>query len=238
MSYYEDYDFDEMYYEPSIADDIFEEAKCKLRDSIKESIKSDLSKLESDNKSLKKENEELKEKLKDIEYRENQLKYEKENYKNDFEKKLMKGKFSEIFKDLEEHMCYYRIDREIKYKDKCDKCDNNREIHFIAPNGEDMTYSCDCNQYKIVYIPKKCELKSIFMTKDRYDKSKLFNFTAKYDYYSDYDEINVSIYPKSVITEFKEDLVCDFEHNQLFSTKEVCQKYCDELNKYEEYKYR
>ena len=43
---------------------------------------------------------------------------------------------------------------------------------------------------------------------------------------------------EKLLEQFKEELVCDFEDNQLFSTKEVCQKYCDELNKYEKYKHR
>ena len=234
--YYEDYDFDEMYYEPSIANDIFNEAKEKLKESIKDSIKNDLNKIKEENEKLKQENRILKDKLLDIDDREKELKLEKERYKNNFEQKLLKGKFSEIFKLLEENMYYYRIERTIEYKDKCNKCDENRLIHFTAPNGKDMTYECDCNEYKNFYKPKKCKLTKIFMTKDRYDKSKLFNFRPSYDYYSDYDERNVSIYPEEIIIEFRKDLIENLEYNQLFSTKEVCQQYCDELNKNEEYK--
>ena len=235
MCYYEDYNFDEMYYEPSVADKIFDEAKDKLKEQIKESIKNEIIELKKENERLKNENEELKEKIKDIDYREQELKYEKERLKNNFENKLLRSKFSEIFKDLEENMYYYQIEKTFEYKNKCNKCDENRNIHFNAPNGEEMTYSCDCNKYKVVYKPKKCKLTKIFMTKDKYDKSKLFNFRASYDYYSDYDERNVSIYPEEIITEFKEDLIEEVKYKQLFSTKEVCEKYCNELNKNSKY---
>lgn len=39
--------------------------------------------------------------------------------------------------------------------DKCDKCDDDRNIHFKSPSGKELTEPCECAERKFIYKPVK-----------------------------------------------------------------------------------
>lgn len=44
---------------------------------------------------------------------------------------------------------------------KCDKCDEQRHIHFFSPSGKECTEDCECAKGKHVYSPTPVELYKI-----------------------------------------------------------------------------
>ena len=71
-----DYEY-ECYWEPSEADELFDEIKNKLLESAKSSLKDDMRNLQSENKYLKQRNDELEKKIYEVEQKERSLNYYK-----------------------------------------------------------------------------------------------------------------------------------------------------------------
>lgn len=116
MSYY-DNEYD--YYEPTVGDEIFEEAKDKLFNALKDEIKTEINYLKKENKRLNSCIDEYRKKESDLHIREIQLiQREKQT-----EKDIYRKKFSQVLKPLEENLTVYRIECYRETGAKCDKCD-------------------------------------------------------------------------------------------------------------------
>lgn len=60
-------------------------------------------------------------------------------------KEIRHARLKELLKDVQE--CAYLVDYEYEYAHvKCDKCDNERKIHFKSPSGQELTELCSCSQ--------------------------------------------------------------------------------------------
>lgn len=105
------YDYEEPYYEPTPADEIFFDAKQKLEDCLKESIKDKIKNLENENTRLKAENTKLKNKFCEVERKEKQLK----NEEKDLENKVLRRKFAEMLMPLENQYIIYVADYDYKW---------------------------------------------------------------------------------------------------------------------------
>ena len=122
MSYWDE----EPYYEPTEADDIFYEASERLKNALKNDVKRKMDSLVEENNRLKEENEKMKKKVSNIEWREKSL----ENKEKDMERNVLRKKFSEMIKPLEEKMLIWRIEYEYVQGEKCDKCNENRKDKY------------------------------------------------------------------------------------------------------------
>ena len=231
MSYY-DYYGEEPYYEPTPADEIFFEAKQRLEDCLKESIKYRLTSTMEENKQLKEENDKMREKVRNIEWKEKNI----EQREKDMERNVLRKKFSEMLKPLEERSQIYRANYSYVRDEKCSKCNDDRKLEYKTPRGKLAYEDCACNKSYKVWKVEKADIIRLDLYKDRNYPYSL-SVTPKYDGAS-YDEM----YCKFELKTFVENLddtdmnfnIEEFDYKEVaFKNKEDCQKFCDYLNKKE-----
>ena len=85
MSYW---DYEEPIWEPSEADELFNEIKSKLVDAAKDSLKTDIEYLKSRNEYLEKRNKELEDKAQEVSRKESALEYKTQNLRREVERIL------------------------------------------------------------------------------------------------------------------------------------------------------
>ena len=219
MGYYDEYD----YYEPSAADIIIKEAQDKLKDIIKVGIAEEIEILKNENEKLKKELEEYRSKERDLRYREFDVAQKEKETINDMYRK----KFSELLKPLEDKITIYTIGTEQKMVEKCDKCNEKREIEYKSKYGDSIFKRCECNEYKKVYFVDTREIKTINLFKT----SKNIKVTPKYNG-KDYDNTYCNFELNKIIDEFSEEYLDEYKlvYKYGFISKDICQKYVDYLN--------
>lgn len=71
-------------------------------------------------------------------------------------KEIRHTRLKELLKDVQK--CAYLIDCKYEYSHvKCDKCDDERKIHFKSPSGKELTEPCSCSckvlRYFLYEIP-------------------------------------------------------------------------------------
>lgn len=202
--------FDDFYDNSPEIEALTEEFKDSLLKSVKEEFLNEMDR-------LRKENAELKEfKLKKAEYDSQlrELKRSKELEIEQIRKGAEKKRLMDVLKDNFMETAYYpQYTWKYKY-DKCDKCDENRCIHFKSPSGRELSEPCSCSERVNYYKPEECSIVDIHSNFD----SLLFRYEDKNGWI-------VAI--KSDNKEYEEDYKC-------YRTVEECQKECDRLNKEEE----
>lgn len=207
--------YEEPYYEPTAGDMIFEEAKQKLEECLKESIKYDIKRTKEENERLKKENSKLRSQVNDIVRRERELEESKKNVSYD--------KLTTLMKDRA--MIMYKADYKYKYLPKCDKCDDNRRIKFLSPSNKEYNEACDCGKSITIYLPS--EQVCYEMRKDSSSSRMLMWFRRYSDDRDDgYSSGEVCKEPWN-----GEDYDGLNKYSTFFKSKEECQAYCDWLNR-------
>jgi len=212
---FEDY---EEYYEQTPADEIFLEAREKLIRSLKESVKYHVDSVLKENEKLKQENSNLQKLVKGINQKERELEGEKLKYKND----LRNAKLSELMLDLQ--AIVYFIDYDSKSGEKCDKCDDSRNISYTTPSGRINYEQCACaDRYK--------EYKTIekILHEFRYGNNKMLMWFKRYNTNNDNDGYSSG----SVIEIFYDNYEhCDIpSYGVHFRDKEKAEAYVEYLNK-------
>ena len=155
MSYW---DYEEPYWEPSEADELFDELKSKLIDSAKTSIKSDMESLKSRNEYLESRNKELEKKAYEVEQKERDLQYKADNLRREVEKEFYKTAIEDVLKNALEESVLWFAHNTPHTKPKCNKCNENREWVLKWPNGEVSTKKCDCDTPDYWYEPQETHI--------------------------------------------------------------------------------
>lgn len=207
----------------------YEQLVDDLKESLKKQIKDEYVK---EMTRLKKENEELQEVKKNFdkikqEYKdkEDALKRKEDNLNYE----LAHKKFNELttIGDFSGHI--YVIDYKEGYIPKCDKCDENRQIHFTSPTGRDCKEACPtCGKQYCIYYPKPIDAIKIRFSRDPYLKSEAW--AVKYDSYGDSTTYKKENIYKGTAEEFNIDDYYILRHT-CFESKELAQKICDRINK-------
>lgn len=96
------WDYEEPMWEPSEADELFDEIKSKLIDAAKDSLKNDMAYLKSRNEYLERCNKELEDKAQEVLSKESDLKYKSRNLRREVEKEFYKTAIDDLFKDVME----------------------------------------------------------------------------------------------------------------------------------------
>lgn len=239
MSYW---DYDEPMWEPSEADELFDELKSKLVDAAKASLKSDMESLKSRNEYLEKRNKELEDKAREVSRKESDLKYKAQNLRREVEREFYKTAIDDLFKDVLEKSQLWFANNKPHEKPKCDKCDENRNWVLIWPNGNKVTKKCDCANPDYWYEPEEAWISTLrYKIKDsKYPSERYYQLNKTYDRIEGkYDDCSYAEFE----IQFVYDKFCDDvieKRKQLgygkkigFKSKEECQKYCDWLNKEE-----
>lgn len=238
------WDYDEPVWEPSEADELFDELKSKLIDAAKDSLKSDMESLKSRNEYLEKRNKELESKAWSVEQKERDLEYKSQNLRREVEKEFYKTAIEDLFKDAIEKSQLWFANNKPHIKPKCDKCDADRNWVLTWPNGEKTTKQCDCSKPDYWYEPQetwidvlKYKVKDSNYQSERYyrlEQSYQNTGQSRWEDYS-YNEFRIQF----VYDKFCDDVI---EKHELlgwkkyigFKSKEECQKYCDWLNEKKE----
>lgn len=240
MSYY---DYDEPYWEPSEADELFDEIKDKLIDSAKSSLKNDMDMLRSENTYLKKRNEELEKKIYEVEQKERELDYKEKNLKREVEKEFYAKNVRDVFEEWLNHAEVWYAENIPYDRPKCNLCNENRQWVLEFPDGSIINKYCTCNQKDYVYEPRisqsvwskfhKTKVKeSILGDKCRVYLKSSYEPNKEYaDAYDCYCEFRID----RVFETFTDEAIEYHKNKQYgerlaFESKEECQKYCDWLN--------
>lgn len=233
MSYW---DYEEPVWEPSDADELFDEMKSKLVEAAKASLKNDMESLKRRNEYLEKRNKELEEKAREVLNKEIDLNSKSRNLRREVENEFYKTAIDDLFKDAIEHSQFWFADNKPHEKPKCDKCDENRNWVFTWPDGTTTTKKCTCSQPDYWYEPQETWVDTLtYKLKDsNYPSERYYRINKDYQYTgSDYSYANFEI--QFVYDKFCEDVLEKREQlgygKQIgFKSKEECQKYCDWLN--------
>lgn len=146
MSYY----YCEDYYEPSEFDEKVEEFKDYLRQSIKEETKNEIEKLRKENESLQEIKRNWDNLVKEYEDKKRELEYKI----RECESKVSLKRLETLFKETGMNVIMYRPDYVHVYGKKCNKCDDDRYIHFSSPSGKDYIEDCECAKTFFRFSPQ------------------------------------------------------------------------------------
>lgn len=223
MSYYEDYDD---YYEPTLAEEIFEEAKMKLEQALKKEFAEKIQEAEK----ISKRQDEIEDKLFRRECNLNRRERELESKFRDIENEFAKKKLGELMAMLQKYLgqTYYQVTHYGELKPKCDACNDKRKLDITLPDGSTKSIDCSCNKYIYRYRVEEKEMIEIKISKDgRQQKVRL--------QYRDSDDDIESVNPTYDFHEKFADVKDKNSSYRVFYTnKEEAQKHADYLNKLKE----
>lgn len=96
------------------------------------------------------------------------------NIKKNWDEKIkeIRGvRLKELLKDVQE--CAYLVDYKYEYAHvKCDKCDDERKIHFKSPSGKELTELCSCSHQVKFYFLREIPIYEIKIY-NRYGKEEV-----------------------------------------------------------------
>ena len=207
---YEDY---ELEYEPSLADEIFNEASAKLMDALNGEVKQRLERIADENASLQALNNSLKKQLAEYKQRE----YELAEGERQLRLAAKKMPLKEFMGQYEVVM--YQATMKHEYGPKCDKCDDKRQLYYRTPLGNDATEPCKCAKMFRVYRPQMQVLYSI--------SKRNHKLLAWYRPYPHEDAFESGKLAEQFYNQDIEFADLD-KHKAYFENESDCQAYCDE----------
>lgn len=213
------YDYDDFYEEPSEFDQKVDEFKQALMNSVKEEYKSEMDRLRNENDELQK----VKQDWKNIQTEYANKVRSLENEKNNLERKMRSERISELLKDCEVIM--FRADYDCVYGPKCDKCDENRKIKFLSPNGNELSEQCPCAETRKFYKPEENRLKEFRQWRGKSEVIAWYEPARQ----TEDDFIYSSSTLRKTVYESGMDYTKLDRYDTFFRTEEECQAYCDWL---------
>ena len=186
-----------------------------IKESVRQDIKTEMERLRKENAELqqyKKERQEIENVKK---WYESRLQTEVEAYKGE----LRTAKIKELFGDY--IVIGWGVKQKITLPPKCDKCDQNRYVHFKSPSGKDLMEPCQCAKGKEEYFPLELYLIRIKQGGIFNGERKIFNYYAPSVHDSDdYRDVFDRVYKGEPFEKVN-------VWNAVFLNKEDCEKYCE-----------
>lgn len=223
------YDYDDYFREPSEFEMQVEEFKDALRDAVKDEIKNKIESLEKELAELKEFRDERNKIIREYESKILEMQREVSNTKIAAKESEEKWKKARLYQLLGDYLIIgYKVGYQWEYGEKCDKCDDDRKIHFTSPQGKEYTEDCQCAKRYYKYFPQEATLSKIYVKKKnfRWDDKGETDFYNRYytvttdDDYDRYESAN-NVYTSSDI---------DFEKvnswSAIFLNEEDCKKFC------------
>jgi hypothetical protein len=233
--YYED----DFYYEPSEFDQQIEEFKQALRESVKEETKAEIASLKKELEELKEFKNERHKFIADYEAQIREIKHHAESVERAAKESEEKWKKARLHQLLGDYLFIgWEIGSTYELGEKCNKCDENRKIHFTSPQGKPYSEDCKCATRYYSYFPKEATLSKFYVRK----KNFCWNDNEETDYYyryytvTDHDEYDRYEDINKVYTSSDIDFAEVNRYSAVFLRQEDCQKYCDWLKKREKEK--
>ena len=129
-------------YEPF--DQEIESLKDTLRDSVNEETKALIASLRTDNADLKARLSNLDNLTREAERAKWEAEQAKTNAAHDAKNEARKMRLDELLAALDERL--YRVTRTGVERPKCDKCYEDRKLHYVTPRGRKSTEWCECSE--------------------------------------------------------------------------------------------
>lgn len=226
------YDYDDYFREPSEFEMQVEEFKDSLRNAVKDEIKEKIKSLEKELAELKEFRDERNKFIREYESKILEMQREVSNTKRVAIESEKKWKTARLYQLLGDYLIVgWKVGYQWEYGEKCDKCDDDRKIHFTSPQGKEYTEDCQCAKRYYRYFPEEATLAKIYVRKKnfRWDDKGETDFYNRYytverkkdDDYDRYETTN-DVYASSDI---------DFEKvnswSAVFLNEEDCKKFCD-----------
>lgn len=221
------FEYDEYFEDFNEFDEQMEEFKNILRNEVKDEIRNKIESLEKEVKELK-EFRDNKDRITEeyntkIAEAQRAAREAKEKYKKARLYQLM-GEFNTIG---------WKIKSKYTLGEKCNKCDENRKIHFTSPQGKPYVEECKCAKRHYTYFPEEATLAKFYVRKknfrwnndDRIDYHNRY-YTVKDDDEYDLYETASELYEPGYTMEYEK----INSYRAVFLSKEDCQKYCDWKN--------
>ena len=224
--YYED----DYWAEPSEFERQIEEFKDTLRNAVRDEIKEKIESLEKELAELKEFRDEKNKFIKEYEAKIREVQREASATIRAAKESEEKWKKARLYQLLGDYLTVgWKVGSSWEYGEKCDKCDDNRQIHFASPQGKEYKEDCQCAKKYYKYFPKEATLSRICVRKKNFN----WNDKGETDFYNryytvtdddDYDryEISSDIYTSSDIDYEKVN-----DYRAIFLNEEDCKKYCD-----------
>lgn len=221
MTYYEE----DFYYEPSEFDEQVDEFKKLLMSSVKKEFLEEMDRLKKENSEL----QGIKENWEEIQNSYARKEYELEDHKKKSLSEAKRMALKDLIKDYQ--IILYTASSKTIQKQKCDNCNEKRELSFSTPKGRKFTCSCDCATGDSVYFPQ-ANIAYEFAVRDNYSRNLLvwYKRFEKDDYFNVFNIYDSGgTVPENI---YKEGMEYEglTSYRIYFKTEEECQKYCDWLN--------
>ena len=226
------YDYDDYWAEPSEFEQQVEEFKDALRDSVKEEIKEKIASLEKELAELKDFKNDKKKIVQEYEDKLKAVKSEADARIRNAKESEEKWKKARLHQLLGDYLTIgWRAGYTREYGEKCDKCDDDRKIHFSSPQGKKYTEDCQCARCYYRYHPQEVTLSKIYVRKKNFNYSN----NEKADFYNRYytveDKDDCDLY--EISSEVYKSSDFDYEkanpYRAVFLNEEDCVKYCEWL---------
>lgn len=219
-------EFDEMIYD----------LKRSLKNQVRQEIKDKIERLEKEIEELR----EFRDKKNEYDTKMRDMEYKLKMANQDVEEKARRMKYNDFIKVAQSPA--WCIDGKYEYiKDKCDKCDDRRRLHFKSPSGKDFEEDCPyCSQKKYISRPVEGVLVQLEHVDKYYSSNAEFadvqfsylvpeSFKRKYGK-EDHDCSWITTISKVYNGEkFSYDNRYSLMHTY-FRNKETCEKACEFLN--------
>lgn len=219
------FDYDDFYYEPSEYDMLVDDFKRALMKSVKEEFLQEMKRLQKENEELKEIKNNWQKLEKEYKQKERDLNWKLEQEQNQIARKRL----NELFVSCGMNTILYRPETVSFQKEKCNKCDEKRYIHFQSPSGKDMKEPCQCAKFYYKSIPKKYHLIK-FRNFHNDNVSAWYEKDETNDDWDSYSYICDFVYNNQDFNELYE----KYDKKVFFEDEKKCQEYCDWLNQKEE----
>jgi hypothetical protein len=214
-------------YEPSKADETLNEYQEKMKELLLNTVKVDIETYQKRIDELLKEKEKMMKTIEELRSKEYQFKQKK----SEIERQVRNERLSNLMCDFK--VIVYQASNIGKRLNKCDKCNDKREIEFTSPSGKLYTEYCECNKTLKFYQPEEKVCKEFKINISQKDALSIW--------YTEHCERDNDDYYTYYSTNYADEFYSEdinFEdidsYKVYFKTIEDCQKYCDYLNNKEE----
>lgn len=210
---------------PSDYELFMNDLKETLKKSIKDEFIKEMDKLRAENKKLQDVKENFEQIKLDYAHKEQELKAREQ----DMEKNLARKKIMELATIADMKAQIYYIDDDTAYLPKCDKCDENRLIHFKSPTGKDCTEPCpNCGTTYHKYYVKPIDTMKILFPND--PALHRVAYYLRHDRWGESYSYELQDIYKGSAADY--DTSSGYKmHHTAFESKELAQKICDRINK-------
>lgn len=219
---------DDFYYEPSEFDQQVEEFKASLMKSVKEDFLHRMEALEKENAALREFRDQRNTVIRDyaakVAAAQREARMAEEKWKN--------ARLHQLLGDF--LTTGWKVGYNQVMDDKCDKCDADRYIHFLSPQGNECKEKCNCATYTLRYFPKEVSLSRFYVRKKNFYGGDKGESDFYHRYYTVDHRNDDDVYEMAAKVYFH-DFDCETadKWHAVFMDEADCKRYCDWLNEQE-----